>query len=211
VILLVGGTHCLKPEASWWRPGSDFRAMLAKHNLDVLGGNDPFRWSGVLGGVPTITPADQLDHLADQPALAEWASWGRALKWYYDTQCIFPADPLDIICHSHGLQLVVYACIYGLRVRRLVDICGPIRRDMLRQRRAARPWIQSWLHIWSAIDSTQIEGELTDGDLLQVREAPEADVNREIDENGHSRMLYVDPSLFERSGCIAWLKGDPWP
>jgi hypothetical protein len=201
--VLIAGTHEWDggEPTGWHVPGSPFVEFIQAQGIQpVFADNRPYLWSTGLGGVG-IGNKD----------LAVWEAAGINLLAY----CVpplcperrIPANDLLVITHSHGLQVALYAFAYGLKGR-LIDVSGPVRKDMRVIAEAARPNIRSWTHIHSdQSDRWQWLGELFDGHLGIVRKHPLADRNSLVAGVGHSELLN-DPTLFHHWITRAWF--DNW-
>lgn len=211
--LPVAGTHGWRGQQAggWWQAGSDWLAYMAgAHQCVPYNARRPFVWSTSLDGVRPF-PWSPRRHLG-------WESAGHALYAYLqppelggEDNGVAPA-PRDtrIVCHSHGLQVVLYACAAGLRVQRLISVGSPVRDDMRSVADAARPQIRSWTHVHSdGSDRWQWMGALTDGALGIVRAHPLADSNLRIPKVGHTGIL-TQPSAFHwwaHAGLAEVLRG----
>src|SRR5258706_10586552 len=146
--------------------------MAADRGIPVI----DFLWSGILAGVPTDLPGDPMDANigADDGRLLPWLDAGEKLML-----AIHYADldrrPINVLSHSHGLQVVSYAAARGVQFDTAVSVSGPIRRDMQRARRLAKANIRHWIQYADPTghDKTIIEGEMFDGNLGAVFELPE--------------------------------------
>ena len=123
-VVLVPGTFANAdrnaPQDLWWRPDSHFCRAAAEHGLLCLS----FAWGTQLDGV-----------------LGENADWKRAAEILYaQTKDL---QPVTIIAHSHGGNVVIYACAeFGLRVRKLdAQYSGPARRAIRKGPVADRPLV----------------------------------------------------------------------
>lgn len=194
-VILVAGTHGWRRagQPAWYAPGSPFVAFLQAQGVDLVftPEGSPFVWSTDLGGVGL----GDGDH-------AVWASAGQNLFWY----CVpplcpekrIPGEDLAIVTHSHGLQVALYAASLGLKIKALLDVCGPVRKDMRAVAERARPNISFWDHLYSDhTDRWQWIGELFDGQIGVVRKHPLADLNSEVPGAGHTGVL-EKPELFHR-------------
>jgi hypothetical protein len=174
--------------AGWHLPGSLLRDMAASRGIAVR----DFLWSGVLAGLPTALPGDpaERENGADDGALLPWLDAGEKLD--LDLWGLTPANrPLHVLSHSHGLQVVTFAALRGVEFETAISVSGPIRRDMLRARRAAAHNIRKWVQFAdpTGTDRTIIEGELHDGGGLQaVFDLPEGTTIHTPD-MGHSGAL----------------------
>ena len=144
----------------WWHPGSAFAAEARAHGVAVP--PRAFVWSTQLGGLTT--------------GLWDWYAAGHALAYFVKAEC--GGGPVNLVAHSHGGQVAAFGAATGeFEVRVLVTLGTPVRRDMLRFRRRARPHVERWRHVWSPNDGVQLAGEAFDGALGDVRVMPEADLN----------------------------------
>lgn len=199
-IVLVAGTNSWgnNDAVDWYVPAHAFAKYLESHGLEVMSDSGmPFIWSTDLDGV-----------VLDRKNHTDWSAAGAALSYFVRMHGV---DEVDIITHSHGLQVVIFAIAhYGLRVRRLVSVGSPVRKDMEYLSSIAKQNIGKWLHIYSdKSDRWQWLGELFDGRLGIVRKHPLADRNDFVAKVGHSEILR-DPSkypLWIQNGWIDFLKG----
>jgi hypothetical protein len=178
--ILVAGTDAWAETVAgrWYCPGSPYAAFLQAHAVEPVFGGDaaapqPFIWSTDLDGLPF-----RRKHV-------QWSAGGAALAYFART------TPIAIVAHSHGLQVVLYACArYGLRIDRLISVSSPVRNDMAAVAAAARPNIGRWLHLHSdGSDRWQWFGELFDGHFGVVRAHPLADKNDAVPGVGHTGVL----------------------
>lgn len=206
----VHGTWGHPPQVGdWWLSNSELMAFLGKHGLEPLRPSDPFLWSGdVNGGIDW--PWSSRDH-------TDWQAGGHALRWYLREGTDYvPINQRRIVSHSHGLQVVLYACAQGLKIDRLLSITGPVRDDMKEIAAMARPNIGRWHHAYSDGDRMQAFGAMLDGAWGIHRKAIyqsrvgliAADQNIGIKKIGHSGVLR-DPQYFEKwtgDGLIDFLR-----
>jgi len=185
--VLVGGTRSWKTDGTrdWYYPSSGFSQRLPKYGLIpiVSSEGDPFIWDTQLGGIG-FGDGD----------LTGWAAAGKNLYyWCVPPLCPdqrLPSDTLTVICHSHGLQVVLFACAYGLKVGRLISVASPVRKDMRQTTGLARPRIRSWTHVHSdKSDWWQVMGAMFDGKLGIMRKHPAADRNVFVKNVGHTGLL----------------------
>lgn len=169
----------------WADPGSPFRKQVLEPN--GFGVYERVNWwSGDVSGLP------------------KWLSWFASSKqsdWVIGGDFLaevlaeLPYEQRNVLSHSHGLQCVAFAA-KQVPIRRLIDICGPVRKDMNEVCTAARANIGYWVHVASkGGDKMQGFGELFDGYLGWVREHPCAHLNITIPGISHSGLLY-DQRLF---------------
>jgi hypothetical protein len=196
--ILVAGTNAYEDDGRgrWYCPESPFAAFLAAHGVAPLfdggaGAPRPFVWSTALDGIFSRQHA-------------QWSAGGAALA-YFATPAR-TGTPAAVIAHSHGLQVVLYACAYyGLTLDALVSVGSPVRSDMAGVAQKARPRIRRWLHLHSDnSDRWQWVGELFDGHLGIVREHPLADRNDAVPGVGHTGVL-EEPADFHYWTDRSWL------
>jgi hypothetical protein len=194
-VFLVEGTW----GGTWAEEGSSLRQFLEARGLECV----RFRgWTTDVDGVPNVLESGK--H-------ADWISGGFALGYQLET---VPYEDRNIICHSHGINPVLYqgaqSCV---AIRNLISVCSPVRKDMQGTANDARPHIKRWRHISATDwDFMQRAGELFDGQWSwsQVRKWAQADENVQIPKIGHSKMMY-DPDkivLWEEVGNIDYLKNE---
>jgi hypothetical protein len=202
--LPIQGTHSwhgCDTTAQWWQKDSPFNAYMKHYQFSLVGEDDPFIWSTDLDGVPFGRPED-----------LDWEAAGVNLRHYICPPRVslehhLPYDHRNLIAHSHGGQVVLYACANGLKIRRLITICAPVRlnKRMRLVAAAAKPNIEHWLHIWSGHDDTiQWLGSLFDWQLRNRRAHPSAHANVHVPRVGHSRLLN-DPLVFHLWEQQGWL------
>src|SRR5262249_54579575 len=117
--------------------GSSFAVMLGAHGLELLELEDPFSWSGGLGGAPLAPRRDPAGPRGDRRELVSLSAAGRAPKWYLEAKA--RDQGVDVIAHSHGGAVLVFALLYGaVGIRNVVTVSTPIRNDMIEHRAARR-------------------------------------------------------------------------
>jgi len=183
----VPGTWATRRSAEWSEDRSAFSKFMQGHYCYNMSGkaSSPYYWSTDLD----LSGGHQ-----------DWRAGGAALT-YYIAPPLFPSHrypPADtnLIVHSHGLQVALYACAAGLQINCLVSVSSPVREDMASIATRARKNIGYWLHIhsdWS--DRWQWFGTLLDGKFGITREHPLADRNEEVEAAGHGGVL-MDPNFF---------------
>jgi hypothetical protein len=189
----TGGAH--RPE-DWDSPDSSFSRFLSEYGCDQLVASPlkRYMWS---------TMVDGLDNRNDT-----WDAAGRALAHYICPplieDCLMKPEDTFIIAHSHGGNVVAYACgKYGLQVKGLVTIGTPIRKDMYEIYEAASDNIDRHLHLhggWK--DYWQVLGALFDGRFGIHRDHPCA--RNEKAPGGHGTILR-DPATFHCWLDKGWL------
>lgn len=206
-VLLVAGTHGFgrRHASQWWEPGGAFYDFLDRSGFYMLGGDRPFTWSTSLDGLGWLIPRGRR-HIT-------WESAGINLDCYMRPPLgrldYVPIAQRNIIAHSHGLQVVAYACSRGLKINRLITLGSPVRRDMEYIYRSARPNIGQWLHVHSDhSDRWQWLGTLFDGRIGIIREHPLADRNVKIARVGHTKLLEDVSSfaLWHTRGLLNFLR-----
>ena len=184
VYVPVPGTWSWK-SGEWHTEGSPLALYLGSRGCHIANPKNPFVWTTELGGVG-IFKSEEKKH-------ADWIAAGINLFHYVvpplGTGTLKPKDT-NIIAHSHGLQVVLYACQNGLKVNTLISVGSPIREDLMDTAKRARPNIGYWEHFYSdKSDKFQILGALFDGKRGLVRVHPLADTNSFIAHVGHSDIL----------------------
>ena len=182
-------------KGEWWQAGSPFTQFMTSEGFEILNPDRPFLWSTDLNGHKGWLRwfrKQNTDH-------KDWQAGGASLLYYLDggaKDCGIPYVDRNVIAHSHGLQVVLYACSMGLRVRRLISVGSPIRHDMSTLMAQASKQIGFWLHLHdTSDDGIQIAGEFGDGRIGRARVCPFAHMNIGFEEVGHSKLLR-DPSRF---------------
>lgn len=210
-VLLVPGTHGYRGAPAigqWWYPGSPFESRLRAEGIDVVGETRPFVWTTDLTG------------LMRGKVSADWRAGGENLYAYAvpplcPDRRIKPED-LTIICHSHGLQVVLFAAAAGLKIARLISVCSPVRDDMAVVAGLARPNIARWMHTHSSrwSDHWAWLGTWFDGNPFSApRRHPLADFNIDTKDAGHTGIL-DDQARFPEwtaRGWFSFLKGEGDP
>lgn len=201
-VVLIAGTGSWKPGGQdWHTDGSPFVRFLRAHHVEPVFGRNgrPFTWSTGLGGVGF----GDGDHRVWQAAGANLLDY---LVPPFCPESRLPPEQTQLIAHSHGLQVALYACAAGLRVQTLISLGSPIREDMRATAEQARPNIARWVHVHSdSSDRWQWFGTLFDGRFGIVRRHPLADRNVGIPKVGHSTLLR-DEAAFPR-----WLEAGLLP
>lgn len=202
-VILVAGTHSWRGRAADWynpSPPSPFVTYLASLGVSLLEPDRPYIWDTNVGGVG----------FGDDDLLG-WKAAGINL-FYYVVPPLYPAlwlAPREtvVISHSHGLQPTLWAAAEGLRINLLIDVAGPVRKDMLPVAERARPNIGRWVHIHAGRrDWWQVWGGLFDGHLGVVREHPLADLNLPVPAADHGDVLRT-PAYFPIIGQALGLAG----
>lgn len=194
-VILVAGTNSWDNDGAvdWYVPGHAFETMLKANGVEVVSDGDlPFIWSTDADGV-----------LGDRNV--DWAAGGAALSYFARMKGVDKG--VDVIAHSHGLHVVLYAVAkFGLKVNTLISMGSPIRKDMLKLAKQARLNIKMWVHVHSdGSDRWQWLGELFDGHFGIVREHALADRNDFVKKVGHSELLR-DPLEYHYWKDKGWLK-----
>jgi hypothetical protein len=175
--LPVQGTAGLPKDVTkeWWYRDSPLVKELASVGHELIDPDDQFVWSTDIDGV---FGNDR-----------DWYAGGKALRYYLRT---VPLKDRNIICHSHGLQVVLFACadIPSLPINSLISVCSPVRKDMEQVAIKARPFIGHWRQIYyDGWDWWQRFGSLFDREFSLRRRHPLADVNTPAKGIHHSDLL----------------------
>ncbi len=199
--ILVPGTFGFRgsiPANAWYLPTSPFAQMLTGLGVDVAGsrpGERCFTWSTDLDGV------FESEHV-------DWKAGGASLLEYISPSLcqgarIAPSDT-TIVCHSHGLQPVLYALASGLLCNHLVSVASPIRFDMQSVTKIARARVKNWVHLYDADDPIQMLGE--DDPWNSTRDAVLADANIQIPGMGHTGAIEDEKNFFRWLANPQWIK-----
>jgi hypothetical protein len=196
--LPIPGTWSFKTRhRDWYTNDSPLVKYLAARGLHKLAGLDgrEFQWDTDLGGYEIWRRL-----WGAQPDHTDWEVAGRSLFDYLVPPLVptaqWPANKTHLIAHSHGLQVVLYACAMGLKVNTLVSVSSPPRADMDAIAKQARANIGFWWDIHSdGSDNIQWWGTLADGHVGIVRKHRLADQSMMIPRAGHSKVLH-DVALF---------------
>jgi len=170
----------------WHEVGSPLRKALQDHDFEVY----DFLWSGYCGGFPSpvIVPKDSPEM---DGRVMLWCSEGEKLAlWCIDRGLESP----DLLTHSHGLQVGVFAASAGQSFDHFLSISGPIRSDMAKYRQLARPNIRKWTQVVDPDDDMTIrEGQAFDHHLGWAYDLPEGDLTINTPGYGHSGLV-LDPT-----------------
>jgi len=172
----------------WVDRDSAFTAFMRQQGCAPLGCR-PYRWSGDVGGAL---------RLAWWRRKADWVAGGHNLYTYLcpavrdNGETYVPIADRNLIAHSHGGQVVFYACAEGLKVNTLFTIGTPVRGDMAGIIARARPNIGYWVHVTDASiwrNKMQVFGQLFDGYVGMPWTFQRADLNYIVKGIGHSEVL----------------------
>lgn len=194
-VILVEGTF----GGEWARAKSPFCRLLRAHDFA------PIRfqgWTGNVSGVPNILSKG---HHRD------WIAGGYALAYFLDR---LDYNDRNLVVHSHGLNPVLYGIVREqVRIRRLISVCSPVRRDMQTQASGAAPRIDRWRAVSSSDwDFWQWAGEVFDGHVQFSRQRcwPQAHENTPIARIGHSKLLndHTFLDLWRTEGMFDFLRAE---
>jgi hypothetical protein len=196
---------------TWMRPTAPLGMYLQLHGVDVYEPTGrPFKWSTQVNGMQFWRRLfgwgeRDGDH-------RDWQTGGHNLYAYHvppmAPERALPVQERNILAHSHGINVVLYACDYGMNINSLITVGSPIRHDMVDVASRARTRIRRWLHVHSdASDRMQQLGEFGDGAIDLERQHVCADINHQLPKAGHSAVLY-DPQWFDKVWpmWIDWLR-----
>ncbi len=178
----VQGTGGWK-DKEWWTPESPFTTYLESFDWKVWKPKDPFIWSTDIDGASLwdyIRGKGGNDH-------KDWAAGGKALLYYLRN---VPVKHRNLLTHSHGLQVALYAASYGIHLNSVIDIAGPVRKDMHDVAMRAKPHMPKWVHVMDEkSDKIAWAGQLFDGAWFGTRADVLADVNLKLPKISHSNLL----------------------
>lgn len=196
-VLLIHGTW--GRANTWYRRGSPFVQALEAQGLELFH-DEPFLWSGRIGGLPEVVRPDP-SNPDETGGRLEWANEGRHLTYY--AAALRPGVEVSIVAHSHGGQLAALAIARGgLKVRHLITVATPVRWDMQEFYSVIPQVIRgSWVHVYGDWwrDWAQKLGELGDGYLGWYRKMPSV-TNLHADGAGHSSTLQDNGEWFTKLG-----------
>jgi pimeloyl-ACP methyl ester carboxylesterase len=200
--ITIAGTFGAKKNLDWYLPNSNFSKFLDAQGCHQLETNPlkRYMWSTDIDGVDANNNT--------------WDSAGRALAHYIappllGNSLVAPEDTY-IIAHSHGGNVVAYACgKYGLKVSGLITVGTPIRKDLHEIYKAALPNISRHLHIYAGWrDYWQILGALFDGRFGLHRKHPFAHRNAKVAGGDHGSILRDEaffPLWMEKGWLDSWM------
>ena len=154
--LLVPGTWAAGKEDPYWGTNGSFVRYLEILNWIVLARGESFWTTNLEGGI--------FERLFGSKAgwHRDWTSGGRHLLLELKSLPPEILAELIIICHSHGLQVVLYALAAAgcPSIKGLISVGSPDRADMQDVQAIARTKIAGrWLHLqmgdadnWSWLD-----------------------------------------------------------
>lgn len=105
--IIVHGTFAAT--STWWQPGSNFWAHVNSFTQNVYSGLSPFFWTGNNNHRDRVKGAHDLHSWCQKHSSGE----------------------IDIIAHSHGGNICLYASSLGLKIRKLILLGTPIRLEYL--------------------------------------------------------------------------------
>lgn len=172
-------------KADWPDPRHAIWTYLRTRNIAHVNPRRSFQWSTRLDGF--WSHGKRLTWRAAGINYHEYLTPSRCLTSHLD------AMHTVTVTHSHGLQVALFAAADGLYIPTLVDVAGPVRKDMMDVAIVARKNIGRWIHIYAGDrDRMQWFGEMKDGALGIVREHPLADVNFGVLEADHGEVLRLE-------------------
>lgn len=190
--IIVPGAWGLKPfhpYYQWWC-GCSWIDWMRTWGFEQPNDLDPFIWSTDL-------------------TMEAYRAGGAALKWYV-WGAIRTDEPVRIIAHSMGWQVVLWAAAHGLQIDVAISLGSPQRQDMADVFVMARPSIRRWIHVQSAeLDIFDWLGNLGDVEL-DYRNVTGYDRLDRVPGIGHSRVIF-DPAwfvLWETRGWLNELRAD---
>lgn len=188
-IVFVHGTW--SRSALWHQPHSDVTHEAEGWGFRV----HQFKWSGILGGVeaplhPALLPEgdpDEATNGADEPELLLWLDAGEKLVEFCRARGL---ERPHVLSHSHGRQVTIYALAKGQAFDTIVDISGPVRRDLERARRIGLSNVHRWVHYYDPVNDLTIrEGQLFDGKVSGGLTDSHARENIDTSGSGHTGLL----------------------
>lgn len=178
LLIPVHGTFTVPATGTvWFQRDSDVHRAMVWAGYDYVKPDDPFSWSGDLDGA-----------FAGKRSQTDWEAAGRSLRYYMQD---VPYANRNILAHSHGLQVALFAAAQGVKFRRLISIGGPVRTDMAAIAKRGRKNLGPWLAVYSPWDLVQIVGGICIDFTPEIpkQKQPLANVNLAIPRVGHSGLL----------------------
>lgn len=209
--LPIAGTHAYRSastRANWYHHESAFAAFVGARGLAHLCPTRPFHWTTDLNGHRFWRR-----WIGKSSTAKDWEVGGLNLWAYLQPPVVGAVVPLErcnIIAHSHGLQVVLFAAAMGCKIRRLISIGSPVRADLDAIAVDARKNIEHWTHVHSDHgDRLQWLGTIGDGVLGIVREHPHAHRNICVPGVAHTRLLNDEKQFhwWDDVGLINTLRG----
>lgn len=207
--ITVPGTHGDNGESTglWWQAGSPFARFMHRHGVEPFNDERPFTWSTDLNGHRFWRR-----WLGMRDSHRDWIAAGYALCYYlwplHEQDQYVQIENRNVIAHSHGGQVVFYACAYGgLRINRLITVGTPIRRDMRAVIERARPNIGQWLHVRGTTDHVALWGSIGDGSLVKARTFDgREDWTDVVPDIRHSRVLTEEEVFYATWVMRGWIE-----
>jgi hypothetical protein len=184
------------PNRLWWFGSHPWQTFMRENGLEAINPDDPFYWSTDL-------------------SRRAWIAGGLSLIWYLLANVErFEGEPLRIITHSFGINVVAYAAYFGLDIDTVITAGPPHRMDMMKEFDALRAHTKRWLTIFAEEpDRMVIAGELADG-LFSTEYPPkfESDYQDTVPGISHSKIFYdVDSFHWWRdNGWLELLASEDW-
>lgn len=180
--LPIQGTHAWREKGEWWQPDSPFVSSMRDCGHELLSPEQPFVWSTDLNGISLRSL------FGVRASHNDWRAGGHALTYYLRA---IPFDDRNLIAHSHGLQVVLYAAATrSVAIRSVIAIASPERADMDEVAQQGRPSIDRWVHVCDPrADWVAWLGQITDGRWFGSRRCEHADVVLELPGVSHSGLL----------------------
>ena len=181
-MICLGGTwdwdDNTKPR--WYKSNSEFSLFMSMNGFHHVFPNMALEWSMEIDGIPL-------------PAHTKHSNWksGAKATLYYTQLTEIPLHKRNFIVHSHGLNVILYACgQYGLKINNLISVASPIRNDMAEVADIARDNIEKWLHIRdSRTDWMGTLGQVFDGKISWDRSNKWADDEDIVQGISHSKII----------------------
>jgi hypothetical protein len=185
----------------WWQDeqGPWLTCLRRANVLPFRANGRAFRWDtdldgvGALGSIPNLIRG-LLRRRQHAVLHRDWQAAGDALGYFLDLAAY---SARNIVAHSHGGQVALYAAAAGTDLRTLVTVGTPVRGDMFDVYAEARKHIGWHLHICDAtFDLWGTLGQLFDGDVKidrtwgdSVGGGPGPDLTITMQDIGHSSVL----------------------
>ena len=149
-----------------------------------IGGQRPFRWTTDLEGDDREVAGDNFYNYIVPPLAPEYA---------------VPPTETHVLTYSFGNEPALWAAAKGLKIRTLITVGGPVRKDMREVVERARPNIYHWICVYSDGDWMQHFGTWFDKEWNPFRPMPKdplCDLGVRLPRRAGHGGVYYDPNWF---------------
>ena len=182
-LIAVAGTHGGRHEKPWFHWGSDWWNEAERRGAQRAA-VDRRRWGGEIDGI-----------------FGENENWiiGGEYLWDFIVHSCNPSETV-IVAHSHGGTVVGEAICGKMKVKALITLGTPVRRDTRLALGMMAEAAEAWTHIYSPSDWWQLLGGIGDGHFSLRRKMRHAHRNIRVKGLSHADLHSVK----------AWKKNGWW-